>query len=97
MTKRDTPIILVVEDYPDTRHLLSALLRSKGYMVVEAGDETFVNRLLDCRSGSFVDARGYVRGSQLHALIVQGLPHLREDTNLIEPPIETAVEGMKHY
>src|SRR5438552_4282659 len=38
MTKRDTPIILIVEDYPDTRHLLSALLRSKGYMVVEAGD-----------------------------------------------------------
>jgi len=38
VTKRDTPIILVVEDYPDTRHLLSALLRSKGYMVVEAGD-----------------------------------------------------------
>lgn len=38
MTKRSTPIILVVEDYPDTRTLLSALLRSKGYMVVEAGD-----------------------------------------------------------
>ncbi|MFN2577688.1 MAG: response regulator [Pyrinomonadaceae bacterium] len=38
MTKRDTPIILVVEDYPDTRHLLAALLRSRGYMVIEAGD-----------------------------------------------------------
>src|ERR1043166_5255538 len=38
MTKRDTPIILIVEDYADTRYLLSALLRSKGYMVVEAGD-----------------------------------------------------------
>src|SRR5213082_1062264 len=38
MTKRDTPRILVVEDYPDTWHPLSALLRSKGYMVVEAGD-----------------------------------------------------------
>jgi CheY-like chemotaxis protein len=38
MTKRDTPLILIVEDYPDTRYLLSALLRSKGYMVVEAGD-----------------------------------------------------------
>ena len=38
MTKRETPLILVVEDYPDTRTLLSALLRSKGYMVVEAGD-----------------------------------------------------------
>lgn len=38
MTKRDAPLILIVEDYPDTRYLLSALLRSKGYMVVEAGD-----------------------------------------------------------
>jgi len=38
MTKRDTPLILIVEDYPDTRYLLAALLRSKGYMVVEAGD-----------------------------------------------------------
>ena len=38
MTKRQTPIILVVEDYPDTRTLLSSLLRSQGYMVVEAGD-----------------------------------------------------------
>src|SRR5438034_10609630 len=38
MTRRNTPLILVIEDYPDTRHLLSALLRSKGYMVVEAGD-----------------------------------------------------------
>jgi len=38
MIKRDTPLILVIEDYPDTRYLLSALLRSRGYMVVEAGD-----------------------------------------------------------
>jgi CheY-like chemotaxis protein len=38
MTRRDTPVILVVEDYPDTRTLLSSLLRSRGYMVVEAGD-----------------------------------------------------------
>ena len=38
MTKRETPLILVVEDYPDTRTLLSSLLRSKGYMVIEAGD-----------------------------------------------------------
>ncbi len=38
MTKRDMPLILVVEDYPDTRTLLSSLLRAKGYMVVEAGD-----------------------------------------------------------
>ena len=38
MSKHKTPVILVVEDYPDTRMLLSSLLRSKGYMVVEAGD-----------------------------------------------------------
>lgn len=38
MAKRQIPIILVVEDYPDTRTLLSSLLRAKGYMVVEAGD-----------------------------------------------------------
>ncbi len=38
MLKRQTPIILIVEDYPDTRTLLSSLLRAKGYMVVEAGD-----------------------------------------------------------
>jgi len=38
MAKRETPLILVVEDYPDTRTLLSSLLRSKGYMVIEAGD-----------------------------------------------------------
>lgn len=30
--------ILVIEDYPDSRTLLSSLLRSKGYKVVEAGD-----------------------------------------------------------
>ena len=38
MTRRNTPLILVIEDYPDTRTLLSSLLRSRGYMVVEAGD-----------------------------------------------------------
>ena len=38
MSKHSTPIILVVEDYPDTRTLLSSLLRAKGYMVVEAAD-----------------------------------------------------------
>jgi len=38
MAKRETPLILVVEDYPDTRTMLSSLLRSKGYMVIEAGD-----------------------------------------------------------
>jgi CheY-like chemotaxis protein len=30
--------ILVIEDYPDSRTLLSSLLRSRGYKVVEAGD-----------------------------------------------------------
>jgi CheY-like chemotaxis protein len=38
MAKRDTPLILVIEDYPDTRDLLSSLLRTKGYTVVEACD-----------------------------------------------------------
>jgi len=33
-----TPIILVIEDYPDSRMLLSSLLRAKGYKVVEARD-----------------------------------------------------------
>src|SRR5260370_33837955 len=33
-----TPTILVVEDYPDSRRLLSSLLRAKGYKVVEAQD-----------------------------------------------------------
>ncbi|SRR6266496_109943 len=32
------PIILVIEDYPDNRTLLSSLLRAKGYTVVEAKD-----------------------------------------------------------
>jgi len=31
-------VILVIEDYPDTRDLLSSLLRTKGYKVVEACD-----------------------------------------------------------
>jgi len=31
-------IILVIEDYPDSRMLLSSLLRAKGYKVVEARD-----------------------------------------------------------
>jgi CheY-like chemotaxis protein len=30
--------ILIIEDYPDTRELLSALLRGKGYNVIEAED-----------------------------------------------------------
>lgn len=36
--KGGTPIILVVEDYADSRTLLSSLLRAKGYMVLEARD-----------------------------------------------------------
>jgi len=36
--KGATPIILVIEDYSDNRTLLSALLRAKGYKVVEARD-----------------------------------------------------------
>jgi two-component system chemotaxis response regulator CheY len=33
-----TPKILVIEDYSDTRELLSALLRGRGYNVIEAED-----------------------------------------------------------
>ncbi len=36
--KDGTPIILVIEDYADSRTLLSSLLRAKGYKVVEARD-----------------------------------------------------------
>jgi CheY-like chemotaxis protein len=36
--KAGTPVILVVEDYTDSRTLLSSLLRAKGYKVVEARD-----------------------------------------------------------
>ena len=36
--KGGTPIILVIEDYSDSRTLLSSLLRAKGYKVVEARD-----------------------------------------------------------
>jgi two-component system, cell cycle response regulator DivK len=36
--KEGTPIILVIEDYSDSRTLLSSLLRAKGYKVVEARD-----------------------------------------------------------
>jgi CheY-like chemotaxis protein len=36
--KISTPIILVIEDYTDSRTLLSALLRARGYKVVEARD-----------------------------------------------------------
>jgi CheY-like chemotaxis protein len=36
--KTGTPIILVIEDYSDSRTLLSSLLRGKGYKVVEARD-----------------------------------------------------------
>ena len=33
-----TPTILVIEDYADTRQLISALLRNSGYRVIEAED-----------------------------------------------------------
>lgn len=33
-----TPTILVIEDYNDSRTLLSSLLRGKGYKVIEARD-----------------------------------------------------------
>ncbi len=36
--KCSNPIILVIEDYPDSRTLLSTLLRAQGYKVVEARD-----------------------------------------------------------
>jgi CheY-like chemotaxis protein len=36
--KAGIPLILVVEDYADSRTLLSSLLRAKGYKVVEARD-----------------------------------------------------------
>lgn len=36
--KSGTPIILVIEDYSDTRAVLSSLLRAKGYKVIEARD-----------------------------------------------------------
>ena len=36
--KAGTPVILVIEDYADSRTLLSSLLRARGYKVVEARD-----------------------------------------------------------
>lgn len=36
--KAGNPVILVIEDYADSRTLLSSLLRAKGYKVVEARD-----------------------------------------------------------
>jgi len=36
MIPNDAPTILVIEDYSDTRQLLSALLRLKGYNIIEA-------------------------------------------------------------
>ena len=38
MIRNGTPIILVIEDYADSRQLLSSLLRANGYKVVEARD-----------------------------------------------------------
>lgn len=37
-TAAAAPTILVIEDYSDTRELLSAMLRRKGYNVIEAED-----------------------------------------------------------
>jgi CheY-like chemotaxis protein len=36
MTPEAAPTILVIEDYSDTRELLSSLLRQKGYEVIQA-------------------------------------------------------------
>jgi CheY-like chemotaxis protein len=36
MNTRGTPVILVIEDFADSRNLLSALLRAKGYKIFEA-------------------------------------------------------------
>ena len=38
MTGKGAPIILVIEDYADSRTLLSSWLRAKGYKVIEARD-----------------------------------------------------------
>jgi two-component system cell cycle response regulator DivK len=38
MTEQNASTILVIEDYSDSRTLLSAWLRSKGYKVIEARD-----------------------------------------------------------
>ena len=38
MNSEAAPTILVIEDYSDTRELLSVLLRRKGYNVIEAED-----------------------------------------------------------
>src|SRR2546422_6979908 len=38
MAGKGAPIILVIEDYSDSRTLLSSLLRAKGYKVIEARD-----------------------------------------------------------
>ena len=37
-TDLKAPTILIIEDYSDTRELLSAMLRGKGYKVIEAED-----------------------------------------------------------
>jgi CheY-like chemotaxis protein len=38
LTEPKTATILIIEDYSDTRELLSAMLRGKGYKVIEAED-----------------------------------------------------------
>ena len=39
--------ILIIEDYSDTRELLSAMLRGKGYKVIEADSLGMIKKLLD--------------------------------------------------
>jgi len=34
----ENPTILIIEDYPDTRQMISMLLRRRGYNVIEAAD-----------------------------------------------------------
>ena len=40
LTDSKAATILIIEDYSDTRELLSAMLRGKGYKVIEAEDRS---------------------------------------------------------
>jgi CheY-like chemotaxis protein len=42
------PLVLIVEDHPDTRELLKYLIESSGYRVLEAGDGEEAVRLAEC-------------------------------------------------